>query len=361
MRIPCSAFALLALVLSPGAFADDITLTPDRDNTLYGEDGTLSNGAGNSLFSGRTAVDTTRRALLHFDLSGIPDGATIQSVSLRLTMDKTISGARDVSLHRATRDWGEGSSHASGQEGGGAPATPGDATWTFNFFSSSMWTLAGGDFVGSPSATTSVAGNGNYTWTGPGLVADLQAWVDDPAQNFGWLLKHDDETSSATAKRFGSRQETQSSKRPELTVVFDPPCGVVFCEGPNQLGSIGVDTCDTTAGSINLTATGVTGGLFAYYIVSDGTGIISDPPGSTGDLCLAGGGPIGRYSQDLEILGGTGSFSTDIWNSITGGPGGGLPNPPGGAIVAGDTWNFQGWARVSGGSRWTPAVSVTFQ
>lgn len=35
-------------------------------------------------------------------------------------------------------------------------------------------------------------------------------------------------------------------------------------------------------------------------------------------------------------------------------------NPPGGMLQPGQTWNFQTWVRISGSSRFTPALSVTF-
>jgi hypothetical protein len=47
--------ALLPILLSSAAVADTITIKCDRDNTMYEEDVSLSNGAGNSIFSGTIA------------------------------------------------------------------------------------------------------------------------------------------------------------------------------------------------------------------------------------------------------------------------------------------------------------------
>lgn len=63
-----------------------------------------------------------------------------------------------------------------------------------------------------------VAGVGPYQWTGPGLVADVQAWLDDPATNFGWLIKGN-EFNFPTTKRFDTR-ENAPGVRPTLTVEF---------------------------------------------------------------------------------------------------------------------------------------------
>lgn len=37
------------------------------------------------------------------------------------------------------------------------------------------------------------------------MVADVQGWLDNPASNFGWLVKGN-EARPTTAKRFNSRQ-----------------------------------------------------------------------------------------------------------------------------------------------------------
>ncbi len=136
------------------------------------------------------------------------------------------------------------------------------------------------------------------------------------------------------------------------------PCGTVYCDTDvDQLGDIAISTCTVSGGPI-LSTNNATGGLFAYYNVSAGSNVINDPPGSQGQLCL-GGSPIGRYSADLQVVS-AGSFSTDLINGNTGGGAGNLPNPPGGQLAPGQTWNFQGWVRIAGSSRWTAAINVTF-
>ena len=202
---------------------NEVTLSPSKDNTLFeNAGGTVSNGAGLYMFAGRTneATNFLRRALVHFDVSGIPAGSTIESVELTMRMSRAISGAHDIVLHRVNSDWGEGTSNAPGQEGAGAPATSGDATWIHTFSPSSQWATPGGDFESSPSATTSVAGVGNYTWASTSeLVADVQAWLDNPSSNFGWIVIGA-EAVATSAKRFDTRESTSP---PQLTVQFMPP------------------------------------------------------------------------------------------------------------------------------------------
>ncbi|MFN8177497.1 MAG: DNRLRE domain-containing protein [bacterium] len=199
-----------------------VQLEPVRDNSMYENSGTLSNGAGIYLFSGVIQDGFRRRCLLRFDLSGIPANASIQDARLTLTVSNSISGAVPMTLHRALADWGEAGSDAGTPGGLGAPAQPGDATWTHAFYPSVMWSAAGGDFDATASATTSVAGLGSYQWSDARLIADVQSWVTGALPNFGWILLGD-ESASGTAKRFDSREFPTPASRPMLTVQYFAP------------------------------------------------------------------------------------------------------------------------------------------
>lgn len=226
--LPLSTFAIrvgaiaCALAALPNADAQTVTLSASKDNTLYQESNAaqqLSNGQGSYLFAGRTAQPRTRRGLIAFDLSSIPQNATITGVTLTLFASKAADSAEsNVSLHKVTRDWGEGASNASGEEGAGATPQTGDATWLHNFFNTSTWTAPGGDFASSPSATTAVgATNRTYNWSGSGLVADVQSWVASPGTNFGWAVIGN-ENGAETANRFNSSEN--ASNPPALTVTY---------------------------------------------------------------------------------------------------------------------------------------------
>jgi hypothetical protein len=197
-------------------------ITPSKDNTLYEYDpaeGDHSNGAGFHFFAGENGMGELRRGVLAFDVAGtIPAGSTITAVSLTLNMSMTPAGAETVELHKLLADWGEGTSHAPMGEGDGAPATPNDATWRHRFFDMIFWTNEGGDFSATVSASQSVGGTGQYTWSSPQMVADVQSWLDDPASNFGWLVLGD-ETTIATAKRFDTRE---SASPPILAIQYIP-------------------------------------------------------------------------------------------------------------------------------------------
>jgi hypothetical protein len=67
-----------------------------------------------------------------------------------------------------------------------------------------------------------VGGTGSYNWgSTSGMVADVQFWLDNPSQNFGWILIGD-ETQIETAKRFATRENTDNSglDKPRLVVNY---------------------------------------------------------------------------------------------------------------------------------------------
>ncbi|MEL6842484.1 MAG: DNRLRE domain-containing protein [Bacteroidota bacterium] len=218
-------FLIVALLVSSISLLQaqtTITLNPSEDNTLYQRaDGSRSNGAGERLFVGRTnqSSNNLRRALVRFgDIAdSIPEGATVTEVSLIFRVSRaTATNTSDVSLHRVNRSWGEGSSDAANNEGAGIAAAGGDATWIHAFSDTINWTTAGGDFVQTPSASTSVNNVGNYTWTSSEMVDDVNAWLEQPDENHGWILVGD-ETTAKSAKRLDSRE---SSNPASLSITY---------------------------------------------------------------------------------------------------------------------------------------------
>ena len=224
-----SGFCLMLLMLCfwLPLHAETIELNPDRDNTLYERDaGDLSNGAGTWLFFGQTgpnANNVLRRALMRFDLSSIPPGSTVQNVSLAITVDLVPPGAIgfDATVHRVSSNWGEGTSFAPGPGGGGGAPSSGDATWIHTFFDDQFWITPGGDFVAQPSSTAALNNAvGEFSFApSPELIADVQNWINQPSQNFGWVILGD-ENSPQNARRIGSRENTTISP-PVLTVEFE--------------------------------------------------------------------------------------------------------------------------------------------
>lgn len=220
----CLAAALLS---ARAANAEIVTavLTPAADATIFEENPDSSDAKSGGLFAGRTNTDHIRRAFLRFDLAGIPAGVTVSSVQVRLSMTRSNSGGVFASLYRVSGAWGEGTSDAGIPGGSGAPATAGDPTWTMRVYPGTPWTSPGGDTAALPSATALLGSSlVDYLWTTtPALVGDVQGWIDLPASNFGWQLRIDESQIAPTAKRFGSREQSDASLRPVLSVTYDDP------------------------------------------------------------------------------------------------------------------------------------------
>ena len=259
-RISTAAFAV--------AFGCSITaqttvnITPAADNTLYEDPtGQLSNGVGDNVFVSVTAQpsNSIRRALFFFAVDQvIPAGATI--IEARLDLEVAQSPAFPpitTFVHRVQQQWGEGLSNAPGNEGGGTQAEPGDATWLHAVYPAIFWANPGGDFNPTPSFSFGLASLGPAsTGTPAGLVADVQDWLDNPTQNFGWLLKTD-ETLPTTARRIRSAQAP--SNNPTLVVTYLEP---------GETGTVGIG-CPSGSGTYDLSISGAATGGTTVQLVHD--------------------------------------------------------------------------------------------
>ncbi len=223
MRAVSVTSALVCLAVF--ASASTITSTPSKDATLYQTaDGSLANGSGVHIFAGKTNGAQLRRALLAFDVaSRIPPGSQITRATLTLNISQTISGIEPMELHAVLANWGEGASNAgSARDGVGVPSAANDATWIHTFYPNRFWSRTGGDFDSIAEASGAAGGLGTFSFPSTlSTVARVQKWLDQPATNFGWIILGN-ETSSATTKRFDSR-EIATSTRPALTIDFVAP------------------------------------------------------------------------------------------------------------------------------------------
>ncbi|RMG63673.1 MAG: DNRLRE domain-containing protein [Calditrichaeota bacterium] len=239
----CFLFFLIDFLIFTGWVAGvkaqmTVNIRPSQDNTLYEDNaGSLSNGIGQHMFAGRTASGAIRRAVVRFPvIEFVPPNALIQSVQLTLNLSKTSAGPVTVSLHRLLKPWGEGNSDAPAEEGQGTQAQPGDATWMHTFFDTSFWNTPGGDFVAQPSAQTTVGTVVNplnpVTWgsTAP-MIADVQFWLAHPDSNFGWIVVGD-ESTMATAKRFDTKDNPDTTTHPLLTITYTMPVGIADIDEP---------------------------------------------------------------------------------------------------------------------------------
>lgn len=216
----------LLLALGTAARGDVVDVPARRDVTLFEDSlGLIANGAGQFLFVGETNSGSTRRGLLYFEVENyVPAGSTIDSAVLTLHCSRSSSTGRRIDVHRALATWGEGASNSGDPGGGGANPEPGDATWLHRFYSPTspvFWNTPGGEFEATILASQTVSGVGNYSWQSAGLTAGVQAWLNDPAQNFGWLVQGVE--SGRSAKRFDTHENATPAFRPVLRVNYTIP------------------------------------------------------------------------------------------------------------------------------------------
>ncbi len=329
LHVPLLALSTLPALLAAPLAADTVTLQASADTSLYEESGALGNGAGMHMFCGKTQLDKTRRALVRFDLAAVPAGSAIASARLVLHLSQQNTAGEIVTIHALSADWGEGASDAPGAEGQGTAALPGDATWTERFFGMGQaWSTPGGTF-GPGLASTLVGGVADWNFESAALTAAVQAMLDAPATNFGFIVRGPE--SFGTAMRFDTRENPNPAVRPRLVVTFTPPCPApaTYCVGaPNSVGagaSIGWGgSTSIGAQAFTLNVAGIppgTSGLFFF-----GPGAAATPFGD-GFLCVTG--PHRRLGLQFAAAGGGASRTLDFVST------------PSNAITAGTTWRFQ--------------------
>jgi hypothetical protein len=201
-------------------------LVADLDATLYGDSpaGGIGNGAGQFFFTGTNDRAAPRRSLVRFPIqANVPSISVVLEARLTLSLSRQAGGGHLVTLHRVLQDWGEGDSDPADPEGSGMPPATGDATWAHRFYPTVFWTTPGGDFEPAVSGSTqaTITGDNLFAST-PEMVADVQRWVSQPSNNFGWLLRGD-EVATGSAKRFDSRQISVAGFRPRLFLRFMGP------------------------------------------------------------------------------------------------------------------------------------------
>jgi spore coat protein A len=226
-------------LVSAAANAATITISPSADTTIYqgvdpltGENFEVNScGAGSNFFVGNTNDGLQRRTLVSFDIAAaVPAGSTINSVTLTMEINRSGDNVdAPMELAPVQLAWGEGLVNCDSARGGGTglPAETGDATWLDAEFQLVNWGTAGGDYTGT-SASATVGTAGSAVWdsaANPAMVTDVQAWLDTPAGNFGWIVIGDESRSSTTRRIFSREGRTP----PTLIIDFTPTGDVYAC------------------------------------------------------------------------------------------------------------------------------------
>lgn len=311
------------------------------------------------VVGGSNTLDDVCDKILGSDLDALGEGVTIIA-----TYEGACSPERFVTLsgfgYTSTESSG---GPASGLLRFGAPYDAGPVRLVMNGLdgqrkSSDLLLLNGSDVSGVIDGTFT-AGDAFAGQSGPDATNNLYDVVDDDVS----FVVNPGDTALKMEAGFG---DDTVGVTMGWTETDTGNCSVTeYCtpsEGhlENQ-ASIGISSCDLAPG----TTVDMSGGPpnnFTYLLLGDSNGIIVDPPGADADLCVAKGTLLRRYFHDVGKISASGTFSTDISNSASGGPGFGIPGGGGGTIDAGETFTFQYWHRegAANPSRFSSAICVTF-
>ena len=127
---------------------------------------------------------------------------------------------------------------------------------------------------------------------------------------------------------------------------YDGPIGANYCTAnPNSTGAVASITVEGSGqaaeNDLTLRASGLPVDAFGFFITSRMQGVVLNPGGSDGNLCVTGS--IGRYVGPGQIQQADASGAMSLTIDVTQ-----MPQPIGFvAAVAGDNWSFQTWYRDS--------------
>lgn len=275
--------AILALCGPPPLHAQSGVATVAAEASIF-EDQPDDNAGSYSLYCiGNQDTDETRRAFVKFTLPAIPDGATITRVVYEFEQDRVRGqGAgpltADMEMRRALENWEEGSGVQGGGPCGGGSIVAG-VTW--NSAPNVSASLSATEFLPATN-NTQITIDTDVGDDDDGLIADIQAWVDSPATNFGWEYRVADEGAADNARRMDPGSMTIH------WVVLQGGVSIVK-DGALDLGGNGTadpgDMIDytfeiTNSGEVELTNVAVTDPLITSVACPGGNPIPSMAPGA---------------------------------------------------------------------------------
>lgn len=213
-----------------------VMLNPNADAYIRNSSSEANNNFNTSeLLVGRVSQPDWIRSILQFDLSSIPDTATITGVSLRLTIDSPdagSSGSGDAlgssgfQLFQITSDadFANGANFSYNDRSFGANNADGGGDDT-------AWTTAGGDFAATSLSTistiplSSVSAGDQFTFeSGAEFETSIASNLADDNIQFIFRIPDLENSGFGSRKllRFASGDNGNATYQPLLTVTYDP-------------------------------------------------------------------------------------------------------------------------------------------
>jgi hypothetical protein len=155
-----------------------------KDCWLQQEAGSTTHCGDNRLKVGVNNNNQLRRAVMAFDVSGIPPGATINSGVVYMAMDATqtagTGGATTWALYNPTADWSNCATWNSPCASGGGP-------WPVAGVGGGS--SSGGGNGGQISLNTQSLGGSTSSWQTWDITPQVRTWVGFPSTNHGALIR----------------------------------------------------------------------------------------------------------------------------------------------------------------------------
>jgi hypothetical protein len=217
---------LAATFLWPGAILGQ-TLSPSDDAHVSTAFPAVNFGSAPLLQVGATAGAGTTRAFIKFDLSILPSGTAVTSISrvnLVLWVNR-VAAAGTLQLSEVSGAWSEGTVTSNSSPGTGAVV-------------GAVAAVAGGQFVTLDVTST------------------FQKWIAAPSLNQGFVV---DAVGGSTAVYLDGKESVTTSHQPQLQIVQAGPAGPAGAIG--AMGSTGLTGAAGLPGATG--ATGATGGTGA--------------------------------------------------------------------------------------------------
>ncbi len=171
----------------------DAYLRQDKPNHVFG-----NSTVDRIEIQSSTPSPRIERGLVQFDLSMIPQFSTVTSATLDLYQASSpVSPARTHGVYKVLESWLQ-----SGVKWNTTPSA-----------------------VAAPTATQSVGPVRNVFYSFV-VGGDVQAWVNDPNSNHGWLVKDQAETTGNDTIAYTSRDDAaipEQVHRPKLTITYTAP------------------------------------------------------------------------------------------------------------------------------------------
>ncbi len=214
-------FLVSTLFCVPSGRAADITRYPTADSSMK-QDIPATNFGGDTFIEIRGYQGSwDRRGMIRFDLDGVTafDRAYLFLYYYFTSGPNTLT----VGAHRIdpARDWVEG-----------------EVTWN-RYRAGDDWTAAGGDFAGSPVGTQTLgpfpADFGWYSWD---VTTDVDYFLANPSENFGWVIKIVNESSYWGDTRYFYSKEDPGSYTPYLLLTDATRVELVSFEGEAGNGTV---------------------------------------------------------------------------------------------------------------------------